>query len=113
MSEISHGIDYQEQISRLSRRETQGIKNEGALVTATGTAPPAWAVKIISLSSYNVYNVKQVSIESPGMPPVVISGSETQTTNLAESFISSGQLSPGTYAVMWRTGSNNVIYVEP
>jgi len=108
-----NGIDLQEQLARLSRREGQGINEETALVSATGAAPPAWAVKIVSVANYNVYNVKQVSLGTAGTPPISIGGSETQATNLAESFFATGQVSAGTYAVMWRTGENNVIYIQP
>jgi len=113
MTDPSSGIDLQERLERLSRGEGRGLKDEQALVRASGAMVPAWAIKVVSNVEYNVYNVHQVSIADPGVPPTSIGGSETQAVNLAESFTSGGSVSEGTYAVMWRAGDKNVFYVKP
>ena len=110
---MADGKDLQEQVARLRRREGKGIPDESALVTATGAAPAAWTVEVVGNVEKNLYTVRQVKILSVGVPPVTISGSETQAFNLAESFLTAGQLTAGTYAVMWRVGDRNVIQVEP
>jgi len=113
MAQTSSEIDLQEQLSRLLRREVNSLRNEGSLLSAAGATVPAWPVEIMSLSSYNVYNVEQIVLGSAGAPPVTISGSDAEAINLAEPFDASGTLSAGTYAVMWRAGDKNVIYVQP
>lgn len=113
LADVAGGLDLQEQMARLKRREGKGIPDESALVTATGAAPAAWTVEIVENVQKNLYTVRQVKILSVGVSPVTVGGSDTQAFNLAESFLAAGQLSVGTYAVMWRVGDRNVIYVEP
>ena len=113
MADSNGGIDLQEKLERLSRLEGQGLKDEPALIRAPGAMVPAWTIKVISNVEYNVYNVRQVSIAAAGVPPIVISGSDTQAVNLAESFTAAGSVSEGTYAIMWRAGDKNVFYVKP
>ncbi len=113
LADVVGGMDLQEQVARLKRREGKGIPDESALVTATGAAPAAWTVEIVDNVEKNLYTVRQVKILSVGITPVTVDGSETQAFNLAESFLSDGQLAAGTSAVMWRVGDRNVIYVEP
>jgi hypothetical protein len=85
---------------------------EISTVTSPGARAAAWAVKVKSHSSYNVYNVIVVVIGTPGSLPVEI-GKQTQAVNLAEPFHEQGTLAEGTYAVMARVGDKNVFYVEP
>lgn len=109
MSNSADIIDNQQLLERLARKgceETQEI----SVVTSPGARAAAWAVKVKSLSSYNVYNVRAVEIGDAGSLPVEIGG-QIQAVNLAESFIQQGQLSAGTYAVMSRVGGKNVFYV--
>jgi hypothetical protein len=113
LADVAGGMDLQEQVTRLQRREGKGIPDESALVTATGAAPAAWTVEVVSNVEKNLYTVRQVKILSVGVTPVAIGGSETQAFNLAESFLSAGSLATGTYSVMWRVGDRNVIYVKP
>ena len=113
MSDNTNGIELQENLSRLSRADTRGLKDEGTLVTATGTQPPAWAIKIVSLDSYNLYNVRQVNIYLTGADPVEVTGSNTKAYNLSESFTETGTVPEGTFAVMWRVGNNNVFHITP
>ena len=111
---MSNGADIvagQELLARLARegsRETREI----SIVTSPGARPAAWAVKVKSLSSYNVYNVCAVVIGDARSLPVEI-GQQTQAVNLAESFMQQGQLSAGTYVVMFRVGEKNVFYAKP
>ena len=111
LADASGGMDLAEQVSRLRRQQGKGIPDESALVTATGAAPAAWTVEIVDNVEKNLYTVRQVKILSVGITPVTVGGSETQAFNLAESFLSAGSLQAGTYAVMWRVGDQNVIYV--
>jgi len=91
-----------------------GIVNTGevSVVTSPGARAAAWAVKVKSNSSYNVYNIIAVVIGDAGTIPVEI-GQQTQAVNLAESFLSQGTLPAGTYAVMFRVGDKNVFYAPP
>ena len=112
MTNESHGIDLQEKLSRLNRETLKGIEEERTLVTASGTVPPAWTIKILSLDSYNLYDVQLVEIILPGSNPSPIAGN-MQAYNIAESFTATGNIGSGTNAVMWRIGKNNVFHVKP
>ena len=85
---------------------------EQAVVTSPGSIAAAMAVKVKSLSSYNVYNVRAVQINEPGTIPTEI-GSEMPAVNLAESFLQTGQLAIGTVVVICRVGDKNVFYAKP
>lgn len=91
-----------------------GIVNTGevSVVTSPGARAAAWAVKVKSNSSYNVYNVVAVMIGDAGTIPVEI-GQQMQAVNLAESFLSQGTLPAGTYTAMFRVGDKNVFYALP
>jgi hypothetical protein len=95
---ISNGREI---LERLSREGSPGTEE---------TRVAAWAVKVKSLSSYNVYNVRSVEIGDPGTLPVELGG-QMQAVNMAESFLADGQLSAGTYAIMFRVGDKNVFHV--
>lgn len=82
---------------------------EVSVVTSPGARAIAWAVKVKSNSSYNVYNVVAVVIGDAGTIPSEI-GNQMQAVNLAESFLEQGTLPAGTYAVMSRVGDKNVFY---
>ena len=105
-------MNLQEELAKLKRRQKNSERPERAVVTATGTVPPAWAIKVLSLDGYNVYNIQLVEIVSPGVSPSPVTGS-LKAYNLAESFTSNGSLSAGTYAVMWRVGKSYVFNVGP
>ena len=108
MSNGSDIINSQEVLERLCRKgseETQEI----SVVTSPGARAAAWAVKVKTNSSYNVYNVRAVVIGDAGSLPTEI-GQETQAVNLAESFLQQGTLPAGTYVVMLRVGDKNVFY---
>jgi len=95
-------------LERLARKGSEESL-ETSVVTSPGARAAAWAVKVKSLSSYNVYNVRAVVIGSAGSLPVEIGG-EMQAVNLAESFLEDGQLSAGTYVIMFRVGERYVFY---
>lgn len=101
----------QQLLGRLSR-EGSAQANETAVVMSPGARTAAWAVKVKSNSSYNVYNVVVVVINAPGAAPSEI-GQQVQAVNLAESFTQQGTLPAGTYAVMSRAGDKNVFYAKP
>jgi hypothetical protein len=104
-------VDSQQVLRRLSREGSQDT-GEIAVVTSPGARTAAWAVKVKSLSSYNVYNVVAVVIHDPGAVPTEI-GQQMQAINLAESFTQQGTLPEGTYAVMARVADKNVFYAKP
>ena len=101
--------DGQQLLERLARAGLQGT-GEVSVVASPGARASAWTVKVKSLASYNFYNVCPVVIGEAGSLPVEI-GEEVEAVNLAESFLNSGQLAAGTYAVMFRVGGKNVFYV--
>lgn len=111
MSDQTSILSSREILERLSRRSSEET-SEVSVVTSPGARATAWAVKVKSLSSYNVYNVRAVEIGEPGSVPVEI-GSEMKAVNLAESFLQDGTLSAGTYVLMCRVGDKNVFYTEP
>ena len=81
-----------------------------SVVASPGARAAAWPVKVKSHSSYNIYNVRAVVVGLPGSEPSEIGG-QMKAVNLAESFVEEGQLSGGTYVVMFRVGRKNVFYV--
>lgn len=109
MSNGANITNGQEALKRLCRKGSEGT-GEISVVTSPGARAVAWAVKVKSLSSYNVYNVRVVVIGDAGSVPVEIGG-QIQAVNMAESFLGDGQLSAGTYAIMFRMGEKNVFYV--
>lgn len=94
-------------LGRLSRSSQE--KAEVSVVTSPGARASAWPVKVVSHSSYNVYNIHIVVIGEAGSLPVGI-GQQMQAFNLAESFIDEGQLPAGTYAIMFKVGERNIFY---
>jgi len=85
---------------------------EVATVTSPGARAAAWAVKVKSLASYNVYNVAVVVLGVSGALPAEI-GQQVEAVNLAESFMQQGTLAAGTYAIMFRYCDKNIINVKP
>lgn len=104
-------VNSQQVLERLCRAGSQGT-SEIAIVTSPGARTAAWAVKVKSNSSYNVYNVIAVVIGNAGSLPVEI-GQQMQAVNLAESFTQQGTLPADTYAAMFRVGDKNIFYAEP
>jgi hypothetical protein len=111
MSNAANIVNRQQVLDRLCRSGSQGT-GEIAIVTSPGARAAAWAVKVKSNSSYNVYNVVAVVINDAGSEPTEI-GQQTKAANLAESFTQTGTLPAGTYAVMARVGNKNVFHVKP
>lgn len=111
MSNTANIVNRQQVLDRLCRAGSQRT-GEIAVVTSPGARATAWAIKVKSSSSYNVYNVVAVVINDAGSEPTEI-GQQTQAVNLAESFTQTGTLPTGIYAVMARVGNKNVFYVKP
>lgn len=111
MSNTANIVNRQQVLDRLCRAGSQGT-GEIAVVTSPGARATAWAVKVKSNSSYNVYNVVAMVINDAGSEPTEIS-QQTKAVNMAESFTQTGTLPAGTYAVMVRVGSKNVFHVKP
>lgn len=108
MSNQANIINSQEVLERLSRASSQET-SEISVVTSPGARATAWAVKVKSNSSYNVYNVRMVVIGDAGTLPVEI-GQQMQAVNLAESFLQQGTLSAGSYMIMFKVGEKNIFY---
>ncbi len=111
---MSSGLDGGESrqlLGRLVREGTGGV-GEVSAVTSPGARAAAWAIKVKSHLSYNVYNVVTVVVGEAGTWPLEI-GQQTEAVNLAESFETEGVLAAGTYAVMFRVGDKNVFYAVP
>jgi hypothetical protein len=111
MSNTANIINRQQELARLCRAGSQGT-SEIAVVTSPGARATAWAIKVKSNSSYNIYNVVTVVINDAGSEPTEI-GQQMQAVNLAESFTQTGTLPAGTYAVMARVGDKNVFHIKP
>ena len=101
----------QQVLQRLARRGSEQAQDV-SVVTSPGSRASAWAVKVKSNSSYNVYNVVAVVLGAAGSAPVEI-GAQTQAVNLAESYLQQGTLSAGTLAIMFRVGDKNIFYAKP
>ncbi|UCG56839.1 MAG: hypothetical protein JSU70_18475 [Phycisphaerales bacterium] len=103
--------ENQQLLARLARQDSQA-RGEVSVVTSPGARASAWAVRVKSKASYNVYNVRAVVIGDPGSLPIEV-GDETQAVNLAESFLQQGGLPAGTYVVMCRAGNKNIFHAKP
>jgi hypothetical protein len=106
MSNQLNKIESRQTLEKLARKGSE-TTSEISVVTSPGARVAAWAVKVKSLSSYNVYNVRVVEIGAPGSSPVEI-GRQMEAVNLAEPFDQTGQLSAETYAVMSKVGEKYV-----
>ncbi len=106
-----HTTDQQELLADLARQGAANRK-ETALVVSPGTGARPWPMKIKNHVSRNVYSVRAVIIGDAGSIPVEM-GEQIEATNLAESYLSEGTLSVGTYAIMFRSGQKNVFYAVP
>ena len=106
-------MGLEERMGRLARTSAATHTDETVRVTAAGAVQPAWVVEVVSHVAYNEYRVRQVTIQSAGMAPVAVGGSERSAFNLAESFTVAGSVAPGTYAAMWRAGDQHVFYAQP
>jgi len=88
------------------------IMQEISVVTSPGARASAWAAKIKSHYTYNVYNVCIVEIGAPGSVPVEI-GKQLQAVNLAESPTQQGSLPEDTYILLCKVGDKNIFYATP
>lgn len=105
-------ITDEQQLLADMAREGSANRQENSAVVSPGARVAAWAVKVTSHEAYNVYKVRAVVIGDLGSIPVEI-GEPMEATNLAESFLSEGTLSAGTYALLCRVGDRNVFYATP
>jgi hypothetical protein len=108
MDEMGRMPTGEDIIARLARRDWDE-QIEKYRVSSPGARTAAWVIKVISCSSYNVYNVQIVQLAAPGTVPGVM-GAEMQAVNVAEPFLQTGQLPAGSYAIMFRAGDKNVFY---
>ena len=102
--------NYEQALRRICRQDS-GENLEKYRASSPGARTAAQTIKVISLSSYNVYNVRAVQIGAAGSTPVLV-GTQTTAVNVAEDFLHEGQLPANTYAIMFRVGDKNVFYVQ-
>jgi hypothetical protein len=107
MSDNIAQSEQQQFIERLSRQST-GL-NESAFVTSAGGRTIGFAAKVISKFDYNHYNVKAVEVDGAGSIPVVV-GSEVRAVNIAEPFLSQGNLPAGSYVIIFKIGEYYCFY---
>ena len=101
-------ISSQEVVERIARQGSQE-NAEKCRVTSPGARTVAWAAIVTEHYDYNVYYVRTVSINAPGTYPTEM-GQPVLATNLAEPFLSQGQLPEDTYVAMLQVGDKNVFY---
>ena len=101
-------VNSREILERIARENPRGT-GETAVVASPGARAAAWAIKVKSLSSCNVYNVIAVVIGDVGASPAEV-GQQMKAVNLTEPFSQAGMLPAGTYAIMFRVGAKNVFY---
>jgi hypothetical protein len=99
--------DQQQLVERLSR-ESGGL-DESAFVSSAGGRAIGFVAKVISRYNYNHYNAVAVQVGLAGSMPVVV-GSQVRAVNVAESFISQGNLPAGKYVIMFKIGEYYVFY---
>jgi hypothetical protein len=97
----------QQFIERLSR-ESPGL-NENAFVTSAGGKTIGFVAKVISKYDYNHYNVIAVEVGAAGTIPIVV-GSAVRAVNVAEPFLSQGNLPAGKYVIMFKIGEYYCFY---
>ena len=107
MSNRTNVTNGHQVLQRLARQGPEA--HETSMVTSPGARATAWAAKVKSHDSYNVYNVCAVQISDAGSLPVEV-GQQMQAFNLAESFLDEGTLSANTYILMCRVGDKNMFY---
>ena len=103
--------DGQQLLTHLAREGTENRKETSFVVSPEAVVRP-WPVKVKSHVSRNVYRVRAVVVGETGVVPSEI-GAETEATNMAESFLATGAVSAGTYAIMFRYGDRNIFYAVP
>lgn len=82
------------------------------MLVQPGGGTPFQPVKVKSCVSHNIYTVRAVTIEDPGVLPVEF-GEPMEAVNLAEPFLEEGTLAPDTYAILCRLGEKNIFYAMP
>jgi hypothetical protein len=101
----------QQELNRLCREPMVRLR-ETVILCSPGVGTQFIAVKIQSNSSYNVYNVVNVTFGEPGSEPVEM-GMYVLATNMAEPFDQQGTLPAGTYVVIFKLGNKYVFYAKP
>ncbi len=111
MADKEARAEYQRLLERLGRGDLEDA-TEDSVVASSGAKVGGWPVEVKSNSSYNVYNVRAVTLGAAGDEPTEIAD-QMQAFNLAESFTATGSLAAGTYVVMMRVGAKNFFYATP
>ncbi len=98
----------QQQFVERLLRESRGL-NENAFVTSAGGKTIGFVAKVISKYDYNHYNVRVVEVGIAGTIPTIV-GNEVRAVNVAEPFLSQGNLPAGKYIVMFKIGEYYCFY---
>ena len=107
MAESYFQNEQQQFVQRLLR-SSEGL-DESAFVSSAGGRAVGFVAKVISKYNYNHYNVIAVEIGMAGSMPMIV-GNEVRAVNVAESFISQGNLPAGKYVIMFKIGEYYVFY---
>ena len=107
MAESYFQNEQQQFVQRLLR-SSEGL-DESAFVSSAGGRAIGFVAKVISKYNYNHYNVMAVEVGMAGSMPMIV-GNEVRAVNVAESFISQGNLPAGKYVIMFKIGEYYVFY---
>ena len=107
MAESYFQNEQQQFIERLLR-SSEGL-DESSFVSSAGGRAIGFVAKVISKYNYNHYNVMAVEVGMAGSMPMIV-GNEVRAVNVAESFISQGNLPAGKYVIMFKIGEYYVFY---
>jgi hypothetical protein len=102
--------ESEQALARLARGVMGG--SEDTILRSSGATVNSMACIVEGVLLYNFYKVRAVVIGEAGSEPVEI-GEQMQAVNLAESFLSAGQLASGIYVVIHRVGDKYVFYAKP
>jgi hypothetical protein len=104
-------ITESEQVLARLARGTREV-SESSVLKSSGGMVGSFAAVVEGLSSYNFYKVRMIEIGLAGSLPIE-AGEQMEAVNLAESFLSAGQLASGTYVVIHRAGDKYIFYANP
>jgi hypothetical protein len=102
--------ESQQELARLARVGREVL--DETVLRSSGATVTSLACVTEGNLSYNFYKVRAVEIGQAGSLPIEI-GEQMQAVNLAESFLSVGQLANGIFVIIHRVGDKNVFYAKP
>lgn len=100
--------NQQQQLIERLMRSSDGLP-ENAFVTSAGGRIPGFVAVVIENYNYNHYYVRAVEVETAGLPPI-LAGQQVEAVNIAEPFMSDGNLAAGSYVIMFKIGEYYCFY---